>query len=599
MCAGHTPPLTIAMRMELAGIMSSMSRKRTILWLSLFILALTVSCRRLASTPPVPTPSPRVCYPYRDGSRPGAPDPLETPTPPPTLSPAPTASATPAPQYDFEIITHPDGGLYVGDRISFEVIPPDALDVTTATLRILPAGSDSAFETRFAPYGIAGRMQATLYWVWDTSALAAGAHSLTLAVQPLGYTWTYTVTLGAAETLPPPEPDAHWLTRETDCCIFHYVSDTAAAREITATLELADTLADHATAALGVEFAEPMAVTLMPRVLGQGGFAANEMYISYLDRNYAGSNFDMVLHHEMVHILDARLGGEMRPAILVEGLAVYLTGGHYKPEAILPRAAALLPPDGQDESLGLGWYIPLRELSENFYQSQHEIGYIEAAALVEYMVDRWGWEAYSAFYRGIRPVENGGQADALDAALSDYFDLTLEELEADFLDALRAQILDADTVADVRLTVTFFDEMRRYQQIFDPSAYFRTAWLPDGPTMRARGLVADLLRHPASLENLALENLLVSADAALDSGDPAAAADFLEAVTAVLDAVESGQSDPFDAHPLAAAYFAAVHGALERGFQAEKIEIDGDTASVTVSDGWGNLQVIEMPIPPE
>jgi len=30
-----------------------------------------------------------------------------------------------------------------------------------------------------------------------------------------------------------------------------------------------------------------------------------------------------------------------------------------------------------------------------------------------------------------------------------------------------------------------------------------------------------------------------------------------------------------------------------------KIEIDGDTASVTVSDGWGNLQVIEMQIPPE
>ena len=93
---------------------------------------------------------------------------------------------------------------------------------------------------------------------------------------------------------------------------------------------------------IGGDFSEPLVVTLMPRVLGQGGFASSEMYISFLDRNYAGNMLEMVLHHEMVHILDNRLGGEMRPTILIEGLAVYLSGGHYKLEDLIPRAAALL-----------------------------------------------------------------------------------------------------------------------------------------------------------------------------------------------------------------------------------------------------------------
>jgi hypothetical protein len=142
------------------------------------------------------------------------------------------------------------------------------------------------------------------------------------------------------------------------------------------------------------DFNEPITVTL-PRAAGQR-FASDEIHISYLDRNYAGGRPEMVLHHEMIHILDSRLGGDMRPSILVEGLAVYLTGGHFKPEPLMPRSAALLETWGSPLQPGLDWFIPLETLAENFYQSQHEIGYLEAGALVEFMRLAGGLNQFTA-----------------------------------------------------------------------------------------------------------------------------------------------------------------------------------------------------------
>jgi len=119
---------------------------------------------------------------------------------------------------------------------------------------------------------------------------------------------------------------------------------------------------------MGIDFTAPSLSPCCRGVLGHGGFATRRSRSPYLDRNYAGSNFGLVLHHEMIHILDGRLGGEYRPSLFVEGLAVYQSGGHFKPEPLMPRAAALLPSE-----TGLGRYIPLAELADNFYLSQHEI----------------------------------------------------------------------------------------------------------------------------------------------------------------------------------------------------------------------------------
>src|SRR5512139_3831671 len=154
--------------------------------------------------------------------------------------------------------------------------------------------------------------------------------------------------------------------------------------------------AEDASQRMGVSVNESIPIVWLPRVLGHGGFATNEIAISYLDRNYIAGDEATILHHEIIHILDSRLGGELRPTAFVEGLAVYLSGGHFKPEPILPRAAALLPATPECVSwnqapppaftpvpakgCGIGAYIPLKTLLDNFYFEQHEIGYLEAAA---------------------------------------------------------------------------------------------------------------------------------------------------------------------------------------------------------------------------
>ena len=507
----------------------------------------------------------------------------KTETPQPTPTPSPT-STNPG----FQVRVHPDGGLFVGDQVSFEVIAPPHLDLQSEVLQI-STGEGTTLEAQFAPFGIGGRNQVTIYWGWDTTDEQAGPQNIEFSIQPSGDTWTQTIVLHPESQVPPPEPLAGWAREESDCCIFYYVTETASAREIHSTLIIADELAESATSTLAVDFTEPLVVTLMPRVLGQGGFASNEMYISYLDRNYVGNSLDMVLHHEMVHILDRRLGGELRPTILIEGLAVYLTGGHYKPEDLIPRAAALLHPNQRADGLGLGWYLPLRPLINDFYQAQHEIGYIQAGALVEFMVDTWGWEAYSTFYRDIHPIDGGTQADSMDAALQYHFELSLDELEQNFLNHLKAEPISLDTMNDIQLTVEFFDTMRRYQQILDPSAYFLTAWLPNGPVMRESGIVADLVRRPAEIENLALETMLASANRSLRAVDLAATEEALSAINKVLDNIEHQHAAPFESHPLAKAHFDIASRLHEYGYQVEWVDVNDEIAYAVASQGWANL----------
>ncbi len=548
-----------------------------------FVLALFVllGCQTARLVPPTPTPSPQ--------------------PPTATISPTPTPSYTQAPPAPiptfapalFNVRTHPDGGLYVGDYVSIEVIaPPDFGRGPRFSVQVSDENGEALGEATFTPFGIGGRWQATFPWVWDTAQLEAGAHEIGFTILPSETTWSETITLQPQDKLPPPEPDSLWAIGESDCCLVYYLTGTAAGRDIEALLASADAQADDAVEKMGLEFTEPIEITLMSRVLGHGGFAGGEIYISYLDRNYAGSDFDLVLHHEMVHILDSRIGGELRPSILVEGLAVYLTGGHFKPEPLMPRAAALL--DLEDPATGESWYLPLEPLTENFYKSQHEIGYLQAGALIEFMVDTWGWEKFSNFYRNILPVEGGSHAGALDAALQTHFSSGLAELESQFINALRELELIPKLREDVRLTVTYYDTVRRYQERFDPSAYFLTAWLPDGPEMRNFGIEADLLRHPESVENIALESLLVVADEDLQAGHFSDAEEAIEAVDIVLDAVERDDPFPFFAHPLAEKYYEAVRSLTELEYRVQRIRVDDNLIQAEVTALGAHLMTLQM-----
>ena len=59
-----------------------------------------------------------------------------------------------------------------------------------------------------------------------------------------------------------------------------------------------------------------LALVFLPRVYGQGGLAMQEGYLSYADRNYTGTDFPVVLEHEMIHLMTiARYGSGPRAAV--------------------------------------------------------------------------------------------------------------------------------------------------------------------------------------------------------------------------------------------------------------------------------------------
>jgi hypothetical protein len=544
------------------------------------VITLTLlACQFLFPTPAAPTAVPASPIP-----QPAASPPASSATPQPAPLPVPLATLPPG---AFSVRVHPDGTLYVGDQVSFEIIAPQGsglrghkveLHADTPGRPVLGSGS-------FDSFGIGGRLQATLLWAWDTQNLPAGEHTLSFTVLPGGPAITQTFHLAPASDLPLAEQGARWASVQTQYCILYYITGTAAERDLPRLRQSFDQQAEDVSRRFNAQFSKPIPVVLMPRVLGQGGFTSQEIAISYLDRNYAGSSADIVVHHEMVHFLDGELGGDLRPTFLLEGLAVYLSGGHFKPEALLPRAAALVD---------MGWYLPMVPLADNFYASQHEIGYLEAAALIEYLVDRWGWPAFNAFYRDIHPDPSGSQAKAIDTALQKHFSLSFTQLEDQFIQSLDSQEVTSAVSDDVRQTVNFYDTVRRYQKELDPSAYFETAWLADAQQMRQRNIVADYLRHPSAPENLALETMLVSADAHLRAGGLSQTDRLVQAAQAVLDAISRGAPQPFQAAPLAADYYAIVQASAAQGYQPQRIEVTGNMARLQATAAGPDLIELDL-----
>jgi hypothetical protein len=398
----------------------------------------------------------------------------------------------------------------VGDQVSFEVLAPAALGSQAGSVQVFFQGQELG-EASDAPFGMGNRNQATLWWVWDTRSLKPGRYTLTFTRLPDNFSWTEIFSLRPKSQLPPPQPGAHWASLTTTCCVIHYITGTAAERDIA----ILDREADQESAAVSKQFGitldKPIDVTLMSRVVGQGGFTVGSVYLSYLDGNYTGDEMPILFHHEFVHYYDAMAGGKYRPSFFEEGLAVYLSGGHFKPEPLVARAAALMT---------LGSYIPLTTVANDFYNQQHDISYLEAATLVKFMLDTYGWQAFIQFFRDI-PAPEKGQPDSavIDSALHAHFNLSFAEMETAYLAYLRNQPFTEDQRADLQVTVDFFDTVRRYQAALDPSAYFLYAWLPDGSVMRQRNIVADFLRHPDGWENRLEEALLERAHAEWFSGD--------------------------------------------------------------------------------
>jgi hypothetical protein len=517
-------------------------------------------------------------------TRSAAPSP-PTATAGPLATPGPPAAASPTAPVEFHLTPddvrfEPDPQLYAGDLASIEVIAsgaPSSWEGTPVRLYVDRLSDPPLAEANFAHYGLGGRLQATFTWVWDTRGRVGPQTIIVQAgTRPVSQTVTVHVPILPAEARPASEAGAHWISTESACCIFNYVSNTAAARDITIIQSQADAGLAHAEALLGVKEQKKIVFTLVSRLLGQGGFAAGEVTLSYHDRNPATSSLYNLFAHEATHILDRQIG-QTRPTIMTEGLAVYVAGGHFQTEPLEPRAAALL---------ALDRYIPLKTLADSFYASQHETSYLETGSFIQYLVDQYGWKRFKAMYASFRPAPSDAQM--LDAGLQAQYGQGLTTLEAEWLAYLRSLPPDPAQVDNLRLTIALYDTIRQYQQLADPSAYFLTAWLPDGPSARQRGIVADSVRHPASPHDIALETMLVAAGQALAAGADDQTRTLLAGVNVALDA------GSLDASPLAADQLTIVNQVLGAGYEPQRITLIGDVATVEAISHWPNLEQLNL-----
>lgn len=504
--------------------------------------------------------------------------------PTPTISPPsspPDLSLGPEDVVLYPLPVSGPGGrwlFYRGDIISFDItprhpgtIPPE--DLTVRIYRRKGTEREILAEGTVGYPTFDGVPRARLTWVWDTQN-AGGRETLVVHLDPddriqagdedpTNNVVTLTVRFIADAARPTPEALATWATTTTRCCVLHYLTCTRAERDLSALTQATDRAVTDVQERLGTRLASPLEIYFIGRVVGQGGYAQKVVVLSYPDRLYTGEGLETVLRHEAVHVLDASLVGPATPALLREGLAVWIAGGHYRPESIPLRAGALVRRDR---------YIPLAELVEDFYSHQHEIGYLEAAALVAYLVETYGWDEFLSFYRRAGEKPDASPTGALDSALRHSFGTGLEETERAFQAWLSGQPTPSEEVRDLELTVRLYDLIRRYQQTDDPMAYFLSGWFPDAAEGERRGITTDFLRRPRTVRAVAVELMFVSAQEALHRG-ALDEADFL------IGGAERALEGDFSIPP-ASEYLAIARTIADQGSEAQRVEIRGEVASV-------------------
>lgn len=523
---------------------------------------------------------------------PTLPPPSATPTAVPSATPTvpPTATATPPPDITLNpgnIFVYPVPIVYDGDRLTIQVMPtvPDTIVPESVSVHVLLNGEEMAVGT-LANRNLAGQPLSLFEWV---TTVAAGSHEIRVILdrdnrllpeprQGSHNEASITLIVEEAATLSRHEREATWVRAETDCCIIHTVSGTAAYRDLPQLVPQIETAVQTASDRLDELPLRKIDVYLVDRIIGQGGYAGSAMVIAYSDRPYNGGQLNQMLIHEATHVIDRQFAPR-RIAFLAEGVAVWASGGHYKPEDITERAAALLT---------LGYYVPLERLINNFYPVQHEIGYLQAAGFVQYLINLKGWGRFRAFYSNVTAGSAPTLAEAVDLNLQIYYDTTLEAIEADWLAYLQNRTPSDTAVADLQTSLRYYDTMRYYQLHYDPTAHFLTAWLPFPGAVREQGNPADLNRRPQSETHVVLETMFVAADTALQSGDFNRANVLLDSITRTIE------NDGAFLDPLALNYLSIVRTVREIGYTPQTITIAANRATVMATPNNGQINLIEL-----
>jgi hypothetical protein len=337
-------------------------------------------------------------------------------------------------------------------------------------------------------------------------------------------------SLWSLVTAPAPEPppiDFSWTVSDSQHFQFYYMPGTAAERDRFVIGSVAEASLAEIRSALNIDLEGQMRVYLVPRIFWQGGAAYDDkvQLISYLDRNYTAIETWSYFAHEGTHalaqdLLQPKGEGGGPDGVLVEGLAVWASDGHYRREPIDAWAAVVADSDQ---------YLPLADLRAGpFYEFQHETAYLEGASFVKFLIERYGLDRLKDLYG-----QATGDAQQDQALVQSLYGKGYDILEAEWLDYLAGLSPTPEQAETWHLKVRSFDLLRRYETELDPDARLLPSTAPPEWTTDTLKV---FLGGVGAQENIVLETALIAAQERIYTGDLAGAAEILDDVEAALDA---------------------------------------------------------------
>lgn len=545
------------------------------------LLLLLAACRLLPTetatpqpnTPISQQPSPTVTATVTESPTLTIPTVTATTTATATAPPLPTPFPDDLAIIADKLLVYPVPYIIAGDFVTFQVTAfvPENLLPNNVVVRLQIENGPTLNET-LDGRNLGGDAVGMFEWGWQVDR--PGDYQVTVTLDPDNLLTigdenpgnneaTFTVMVGVSS-----RPEQNWITVETTHAVIHVVSGTAAHRDLEQLKNLTEQAIQQVITKLDEQPHQKLNIYFIDRVIGQGGYAGSSMVVSYLDRDYAGGARFEVLAHEVTHLLDRQFAPN-RLTPLAEGLAVWTSGGHYKQEDLDQRSATLRQ---------TGLYIPLAELLDDFYPTQHEIGYLEMGGLLNYLVNTYGWPQVRQFFIASQYTDRESPAQTVNRTMLAYFNRDLAQMEQDWLSYLENYPPDSGATADLLTTVRYYNVMRDYQLAYDPTAHFLQAWLPSPQAALERQITADLTRHPAGEINLTLETMLVSVNDALLAGQ-------FEQANALLDSIERALDSGRYIDPLSLTYNQIVQKLTRLGFVVQSINLNGDQAIAFANNG--------------
>jgi hypothetical protein len=448
---------------------------------------------------------------------------------------------------------------YAGDVLTFEITTDGSLAEEPLTVS-MSLDDQPPTEISATPAFI----NLVLPLALDTTNLS-GRHTVKFTASGGRLNETYTFEVLPAEQRPPNETRASWQVNETTCCLLHYFSETAAARDIEFIAEHFQHAAQDFMTITGKTIDPKLNVYIIDTMWGNGGFGGNgELVISYTDRYYGptmgGVGLEALARHEFTHAAGIDWPGTGAGIDFnYEGLAVYVAGGHYKPEPLAERGAALFD---------LGHYVSVGQ-----YIGQHELDYLYPAAMLTYIVETYGIEKMWQFLGYDNNLEDD-QPGSLEAAIQAVFGNSLTDFDQGYRTWLESKD-PGGQLEDLRLTIELQDLRREYQATYAPAPYFLLTEAANAAARRE--YLPVVIREARAPANVAIELIMANAQREIVAGAYSEA----EALIKVIhDVVSTGNFED----PLAREYLEVVTTAADAGYEVLVLNLQNGYATAQATN---------------